>query len=409
MDVVIHDFAGHPFQLELGRRLARNGHRVHHLYCASLLGARGDLSHREDDPDRLSIAGLSTGRPLAKANLLRRFVDERRYGRLAAERIAALAPQVVLCANTPLDALDAIQRACRRRGIGFVNWLQDINSLAAAAILPRKIPLLGPLVARRYLAMERRLLRRADHIVPITDDFGDWLSRIGIAAHGCTTIENWAPLEELPTRPRRNGWSRRHGLDAGRVVLYSGNLGFKQNPALLADLASAMRAANPRDRLVVVSEGMGADWLARRKAELRLSNLVLLPFQPWADVPDVMASADVLIALLEPQDRPWSVPSKVLSYCCAGRAIVLSADAANLASRVVRRSGGGRVVDAGDGPAFARAVLELLDDDGRRRVLGENARRHAEAAFNGEAIAARFETVLERVAHGPGIRRSSVA
>lgn len=409
MDIVIHDFAGHPFQLELGRRLARNGHRVHHLHCASLLGARGDLSPREDDPERLSIAGLSTGRPLAKANLLRRFVDERRYGRLAAERIAALAPHVVLCANTPLDALDALQRTCRRRGIGFVNWLQDINSLAAAAILPRKVPLLGPLLARRYLALERRLLRQADHVVPIADDFGDWLSRTGIATHGYTTIENWAPLEELPTRPRRNDWSRRHGLDAGRSVLYSGNLGFKQDPTLLTNLASAMRAANPRDRLVVVSEGMGADWLARRKAELRLSNLVLLPFQHWVDVPDMMASADVLVALLEPQDRPWSVPSKVLTYCCAGRAIVLSADRQNLASRIVLHSGCGRVVDAGDSPAFTGAVLELLDDDGHRGTLGENARRHAEAAFDGEAIAARFEAVLERVVHGPGTRRSPVA
>ena len=53
--------------------------------------------------------------------------------------------------------------------------------------------------------------------------------------------------------------------------------------------------------------------------------------------------------------------------------------------------------------------FQLLDDDGHRGTLGENARRHAEAAFDGEAIAARFEAVLERVVHGPGTRRSPVA
>ena len=406
MDVVIHDFAGHPFPAQLARRLARNGHRVHHLYCASLVGARGDLSRREDDPGRLSIAGLGTGRPLAKADLVRRFLDERRYGRLAAGRIARLAPDVVLCANTPLDAVAAIQEACRKRGIGFVHWLQDLDGLAAAAILPRKVPLLGAALARRFLALEGRLLRRADHVIPVSDDFGGHLRRIGIAPDGCTTIENWAPLEEIPVRPRRNGWARRHGLDTGRNVLYSGNLGFKHDPALLTGLARAMCAASPRDRLVVVSEGIGAEWLARRKAEHRLPNLVLLPFQPWTDVPDMMASADVLVALLEPQDRPWCVPSKVLSYCCAGRAIVLSADAGNLASRTVERARCGRVVGAGDAPAFTRAVLELLADEDRRGTLGENARRHAEAAFDAAAIAARFEAVLARVARGSSARRA---
>ena len=397
MRIVVHDFAGHPFQLQLSRTLARNGHRVHHLYCASLTGAKGKVAEQEDDPERLSIRGLGAGRPFAKANFLRRFADEYRYGRLAARAIAAIAPDVVLAANTPLDSLRLIQSRCRRQGIKVVNWLQDVNSLAAADILSRKIPVLGRPIAAYYLAMERRLLRRADHVVPISEDFADYLQGAGIDPGGWTAIENWAPLDEMPARPRRNTWSERHGLDRGRCVMYSGNLGFKQNPGLLIDLAKAMAGADPRDRLVVVSEGIGADWLAGRQKALRLPNLLLLPFQPWREVPEMMASADVLTALLEPQDRPYCVPSKVLSYCCAGRPIVLAADPANLASRIVSGSRCGRVVGAGDGPAFVRAVLDLLADDAGRIACGGNARRYAETAFDVESIAARFEAVLEGV------------
>ena len=397
MRIVVHDFAGHPFQLQLSRELARNGHRVDHLYCASVIGTKGMVEMQEDDPDRLSIRGLSTGRPITKASFLRRFVDEHRYGRLAAGRIAEIAPDVILCANTPLDALRLIQDRCAERNVKVVNWLQDVNSLAIADILPRKIPVLGRPIASHYLAMERRLLRRADHIVPISDDFDGYLRDIGIAPSGYTAIENWAPLDEVPPRPRHNTWSERHGLDRVRCVLYSGNLGFKQNPGLLIDLAKAMGEADPRDRLVVVSEGMGADWLAGRQQELGLPNLLLLPFQPWAEVPDMMASADVLLALLEPQDRPYCVPSKVLSYCCSGRPIALAADSANLASRIVSGSRCGRVVGAGDGPAFTRAVLDLLADEEERTACGENARRYAERAFDIESIAARFEAVLEAV------------
>ena len=397
MDIVVHDFAGHPFPLQLSRRLARKGHQVHHLHCASVIGAKGQVEELEGDLERLSIEGLSTARPIAKASFLRRFADECRYGHLAADRISEIDPEVVLCANTPLDSLRLIQNRCAKSEIKFVNWLQDINSLAVADILPGKIPILGRPVAAHYLALEKSLLHRADHIVPVSDDFEAWLQGIGIAPRGYTVIENWAPLDEMPARPRRNGWGRRHGLDGSRNVIYSGNLGFKHNPDLLVDLAKAMGETDPRYRLVVVSEGVGADRLSGRQAALNLPSLLVLPFQPYGDVPEMMASADVLLALLEPQERPYCVPSKVLSYCCSGRPVVLSADPGNLASRIVSQNRCGRVVGAGDAPALIRAVLELLADEGERAACGGSARRYAEAAFPIEPIAARFEAVLKTV------------
>ena len=359
------------------------------------MGAKGDLNRRADDAGGFAVEGLGRGRPMEKRNLVRRFAMENAYGRLAAARIASLDPDAALCANTPLDALRWIQAACRRGRVGLVNWLQDINSLAAAAILPGRIPLLGELAGRRYFSLERALLRRSDHIVAISDDFRAHLERCGVLPGAWTVIHNWAPLDELPARPRRNPWAERHRLNGGRNVVYTGNLGLKHNPALLVDLALAL--PDPGDRLVVVSEGVGADWIARRKRELGLDNLLLLPFQPYSDLPDVMASADLLLALLEPQRHPYCVPSKVLSYCCAGRAIVLSADPGNLASRIVAGRGCGRVVAAGDGAGVVEAVLDLLGDGEARAVCGRNARRYAESTFDIEAIAPRFEEVLGRV------------
>ena len=55
----------------------------------------------------------------------------------------------------------------------------------------------------------------------------------------------------------------------------------------------------------------------------------------------------------------------------------------------------GRVVGAGDGLAFTRAVLELLADEDGGLACGENARLYAKTAFDIESIAARFEAVLE--------------
>ncbi len=401
MDIAVHDFAGHPFQVQLSRQLARNGHRVHHLYCDAIIGPRGLVADCDGDPASLTIEALATGSSVAKENFLRRFWDEYRYGRLAAERIAAIHPDVVLCSNTPLDALRLIQHHCRARGIKVVNWLQDVNSLAIADILPGRIPVVGSFVASHYLAMERRLLRHADQVIAIAVDFRDFLLDIGLVPSRLAVIENWAPLEEMPRRPRNNAWSKRYGLDDGRCAIYSGNLGFKQNPAYLIDLARAMGEAAPGDRLVVVSEGIGARWLAEQQAALRLPNLLLLPFQPYAEVGDMMGAADVLLGLLEPQARPFCVPSKILSYCCAGRPIVLAADPGNLASRIISGHDCGAAVAAGDSAAFTDAVLALLAHEPRRSACGERARRYAEKTFEIGPIAARFEAVLENVVARP--------
>jgi glycosyltransferase involved in cell wall biosynthesis len=86
----------------------------------------------------------------------------------------------------------------------------------------------------------------------------------------------------------------------------------------------------------------------------------------------------------------------VLSYLCAGRAIVLSAPTTNLAARIIAGEETGAVVPPGDAGRFAGEVLSLLDDPDRRAACAASARRYAERAFSIGPIADRFETVFRR-------------
>ena len=72
-------------------------------------------------------------------------------------------------------------------------------------------------------------------------------------------------------------------------------------------------------RVIVISEGAGNRYLQKRKAETGLENLVLMPYQPYEQLPQVLAAADVLLALLEASAGEFSVPGKVLSHLCAQR------------------------------------------------------------------------------------------
>lgn len=62
LKVVLHDYSGHPFQVELARELVRRGHRVHHCYSDSMQTPQGALARRDDDLPTFSIAPVSLGR-----------------------------------------------------------------------------------------------------------------------------------------------------------------------------------------------------------------------------------------------------------------------------------------------------------------------------------------------------------
>jgi glycosyltransferase involved in cell wall biosynthesis len=147
--------------------------------------------------------------------------------------------------------------------------------------------------------------------------------------------------------------------------------------------------------VLVVTEGIGGDYLARCKQEEGLDNLRLLPFQPHDVLPDLLASGDVLMVLLEADAGIYSVPSKVLSYCCAGRAVLGAIPPDNLAARRIREAGYGRVVAPGDAAGFVAAARALIEDAAARETAGAHGRAFAEKNFAIAPIAARFAAILD--------------
>ena len=144
------------------------------------------------------------------------------------------------------------------------------------------------------------------------------------------------------------------------------------------------RSDRPEIRVVVVSEGLGADWLRARAAEVR--NLTLLPYQPFERLPEVIASGDVLLAILESDAGAFSVPSKVLTYLCAGRPILGAIPVENLATRVIARAGAGITVPPGEAEAFVLAAERLATASAERKALGNNALDYAHKTFDIRAI-----------------------
>jgi colanic acid biosynthesis glycosyl transferase WcaI len=396
MRIVVHDYAGHAFPPSLSRELAARGHEVVHAFASSLQTPRGDLRLREGDPVSLSFRELQMDENYVryKYSFLRRRKMEINYGKTAARFISEWRPDAVISGNTPTEAQSPIVRATLDCGGRFHYWVQDFYSLAVDKLLRKKLPLAGIPIGAWYRRLDRSQFRNSSTVIAITEDFAPILSEeFGVDPSRVAVIPNWALIDEIPSMPKDNPWSRRHGLHDKFVYLYTGTIGMKHNPALLLELARHY-AADPEVRIVVVSEGIGSEWLREQSAKANLPNLLLLPYQPFQDLPAVMASGDVLTAILEPEAAEFSVPSKTLTYLCAERPLLLAMPSGNLAARITARHDAGVIVPPHDIQAFVREAVFLRDSPERRRELAQNARSYAERTFPIQQTAQAFEDLL---------------
>ena len=312
-------------------------------------------------------------------------------GRAIAANLLTFAPDLVISSNAPLDTQRHILAASRKAGAGFVFWLQDIYSAAITRVVPEKLPVVGHAIAAWYRHLEFAMLRASDQVVAITEDFRPELERAGVDPARITAIENWAPLDDLPQMPRDNAWAAANYPAEGLRFVYSGTLGYKHNPHWLPELARQFPAA----QVCVFSEGEVATTLARQAASDGLGNLVVRPWVPMADLPAMLAGADVLVAFVEPEAGIYSVPSKILTYLAVGRPILAAMPTANLAARLIETHRAGLVCGCDATAKFAANAAELADNPPLRTEFGANGRDYALRNFAISGIADRFMAVCE--------------
>jgi glycosyltransferase involved in cell wall biosynthesis len=273
--------------------------------------------------------------------------------------------------------------------VPYVFWQQDVYSDAIGAIARYRLGPPGRVVGWLADRAERRVARGARSVVAISSTFTDQLEAWGVAADRVEVIPNWGAIDEMPQRPRDNAWARAHGLADVPVVMYAGTLGLKHDPSVLATLPAHLPTGG---QVVVVSQGRGREWLEAHAPGAE--GLLLLDYQPYEVLPDVLATADVLLVVLESDASRYSVPSKVLNYLCVGRPVVAALPADNAVAQMLRDSGAGVVVPSADG--VAQEVRRLLADPEERAARGAAARAYAEEVFDVTSVGDRFERVLTR-------------
>lgn len=312
---------------------------------------------------------------------------------------------VMFISSTPpiQGAMAAMVKKCRRDHIPFVYNLQDIfpDSLVGTG-LAKKDGLLWK-IGRK---IEDFTYRNADKIIVISQDFKRNIMAKGVPEEKIEVIYNWVDQNAVVDVPReQNKLFAKYNLDPLKFyITYSGNIGLTQNMDMLLAVMEELKTEEPDVQLVLIGEGAYKAQVEKIVAEKNLSNVAMLPFQPYEDIGHVFSLGDAGLVISKPGVGENSVPSKTWSIMSASRPVLANFDENELKEIVngtsVSSTTGkpcGIFTKAGDKEAFKEAILTLYNNSELCKEFGRNGRQFVMDNLTKEVGTQKYVNVIKSV------------
>jgi len=388
--IIIHDYAGHPFQLELSKQLS-NKFNVYHFYYQNDYGPKANF--KNDNKDRLNIKGIGKTISYNKNKFIDRFFKDLEYGKEVSRYISEIKPDVVISGNCPTLAQEYIVKTCQKNNSKCIIWVQDFYSHAVKLLLKKKLSFFSFPISFLFEYLEKKQLQKANKLIIISNDWEQKLLSWNINNEKIKYIPNWGDIKNIEYLEKKpNSFLDENFLDKDKFrIIYTGTLALKHNPQIITDIA----AKNKNIEVVVIGAGTGFQKLDKMK--YIPSNIKLLPLQPFEKMNHILNSADALLAILNEEASKFSVPSKILNYLCAGKPIILSAPKDNLSTKIINESKSGKSFEPNDLDGINNFLRILLNDKDLKKKYSLNAREYALRNFNIEKISAQFENLINNL------------
>ncbi|MEE2789711.1 MAG: glycosyltransferase family 4 protein [Myxococcota bacterium] len=385
-----------PLMTGLCEGLVRRGHRVtvvcafpHHESGRIDAEYRGKLFQR-DQHNGVEILRVWLYAP--QGGTLAKMAN---YASFTASAFAAASTiadvDVVFTPSPPLTLGVVDQLISRFRKVPFVYNLQDLFPEAAI----RLGVLTNPFVIKGFEALERQVYRKAHHLSVISEGFKAHCVARGVPQAKVTVIPNYTDTSFVTPRAKRgNRYRQAHGLARKFVVQFSGRMGYSQGLDTVVS-AWALLKDLPDIRLMLVGEGQARPMLDDALGDD--PRVILLPVQPRADLPDLLASADVSLAPLRHGMAGTSVPSKIFGIMASARPVIAGVDHGSDADLLIQRAQCGLVVTPEDASALAAAIRRLYHNRREANAMGRKGRAYAVAHHSQDVVIDQYEAMLNAV------------
>ena len=344
---------------------------------------RGKLFHTEE------FEGITVKRNWLyvpqKLSALKRILYEVSFSALAFSRMLFCRYDVLIVVAPPLSAgvVSAVLNFFRRKKLWC--YVKDIQPDAAITLGM----LTNPIVIAVSRWMEGVMYRHSEKVLVLSHGMKKNIMAKGIAESKIEIVPDSIDIDELYCESaydtQKSRFREKHGLRDRFLVLYSGNLGIKHNVEILVECAEQL-ADRKEIFFAIVGHGASRSRLEEMIAERDLTNVKLFPLAEREDLPDMLCSADVLIAPQRSEVIDIVVPSKLLSYLASGRPVIASAHSESEAATLLRQHDAGILVTPEDSQLLSETILKVAKDPQWAAEIGSRGREFIRATFDHEVV-----------------------
>ena len=365
-NILINDYSGHPFPFELSQLLSKKN-RIIHSYAQYFETPKANFSKKLQGKN-LKIVPININKKFKKDNFLLRRSMDLNYGKKIIDLIKKNNPDIVICAQLPLDPLYKIINYCQKNKIKTIFWMQDIYSFAISKILNKKIPLLGTLIGKYYFYLEKKCEDKSDKIIVISPDYKRFIDTKNLSK--TSVIENWSPIIK-PNKQKIKYFKKKYNPKNKFCFMYSGTLGYKHNSNLFIKLAEQF----PNSIILISSKGKFADKI-KQISKRKFKNIKIIDWVKYENLSSFLSIANILIVTLGKDASTFSVPSKIYAYLTIEKPILGSMPIENLGSKIIKKIDVGYVSKPDDIESFINNAKKIIKNKKIRKFFSNNSKKY---------------------------------
>lgn len=252
----------------------------------------------------------------------------------------------------PLFSQYFIAKVARKHQIHCITHVQDIYPDSFA----NKIPLLGFIIYRMLLPIDKYILRNSKKIICISDNMKNILQKTrDIKDEKFFIIQNWQNEENF-INYIESKINTKSDADKPFTFMYLGNNGPVAGVEFLIE--SFVKAKVQNSKLIIAGSGSKTEDCKNLVHKLHAQNIEFMPV-PEGKVPETQDLAEVLLLPVKTGAAMSSIPSKLPAYMFSQKPIIGSLDLESDTARAIIDADAGIVVEPENEEKLINAMREI--------------------------------------------------
>ena len=226
-------------------------------------------------------------------------------------------------------------------------------------------------IAKWWRRSNKKVYQKAEQVFTLGEGMKDCLSNY-VDEHKIKVIPLWPDNTNLHRIEKDdNQFIKDNHLEGKFIVMYSGNLGNTHRMDVLVDVAK--RIEDKEVMFILIGEGGKKKMIEQRVYDEGVSNVLLLPYQPYDFLSHSLSAADIAVITLDTESSAMSVPSKTFNMLSLGKPLMCIASRESELGNIVRKYKVGEMFLPEEVEGITSFVIKLKNEEVVRKQYIEHS------------------------------------